>query len=258
MLDYQPEEVQNNVITVKDETITAKQSLLQHYQDRLTDQVNQALIGVTLFNQLQVQNQITQTIWPQTPLQVINYFLQYLSDLESREYDDYYHIKLMLYYLFKCFIDLLSLNRQDYRSYIDAFQAYRRLYVYLDDFYTDLVANSQDIDSKDSELVYNKSNNKPLVDFEVFAHQQPYNDDLMYSFTDNLSSCDLDRIYDQTLYVSYDLITPKDQDQFKLLNYTEQVITVDLDPSLLNLEQQKLYDIVIAQYIQELIYNDLL
>ncbi len=113
----------------------AKQSLLQYYQDRLIDQVNQALVGVTLFNWLQAQNQKTQTIRPQ-------------------------------------------------------------------------------------------------------AH--------------------LDYIYDQTLHVNYDLITPKDQDQFKLLNYIEQAITVDLDPSPLNPEQQKLYDIVIVQYIQELAYNDLL
>jgi hypothetical protein len=50
MLDYRPEEVQNDTITVEDETVTAKRSLLQRYQDRLTDQVNQALAGITLFD----------------------------------------------------------------------------------------------------------------------------------------------------------------------------------------------------------------
>ena len=39
-LDYRPEEVQNNTITVEDETVTVKRSLLRRYQDRLTDQVN--------------------------------------------------------------------------------------------------------------------------------------------------------------------------------------------------------------------------
>src|SRR5713226_5883092 len=47
-------------------------------------------------------------------------------------------------------------------------------------------------------------------------------------------------------------ITPEDWDQFKLLNHTEQAVTVDSDPGPLNTEQRKLYDVVTAQYIQEL------
>ncbi len=138
---------------------------------------------------------------------------------------------------------------------MDAFQAYKRLYTHLDDFYTDLVANGQDTDSKDSKSVYNKSNNEPLTDFEVFAYQWPCNDDLTYSFIDDLGSRELDHAYDQTSHVGRNTITPKTQDQFKLLNYTEQTMTVDLDPGLLNTEQQKLYDVVMAQYVQELASN---
>ena len=41
--------------------------------------------------------------------------------------------------------------------------------MYLDNFYTDLGANSLDIDSKDSDLVRDKSANKLLVDFKVLA-----------------------------------------------------------------------------------------
>jgi hypothetical protein len=48
-VDCRPEEAYNDVITVKEEAITARRSPLQHYQDRLTDQVNPALARVTLF-----------------------------------------------------------------------------------------------------------------------------------------------------------------------------------------------------------------
>jgi len=75
----------------------------------------------------------------------------------------------MLYYPFERFTDLLSLDGCDYGSYIDAFRACRRLYAHLDDFYTDLVADGQDTDSEDSESVCNESDDKPFVDFEVFA-----------------------------------------------------------------------------------------
>ena len=49
-LDCRPEEVQNDAITVEEETVTARRSPLRRYQDRLTDQVNQALTDVTLFD----------------------------------------------------------------------------------------------------------------------------------------------------------------------------------------------------------------
>jgi hypothetical protein len=49
-LDCRPEEVQNDAITVEDETVTAKRSPLRRYQDRLTDQANQQLACVTLFD----------------------------------------------------------------------------------------------------------------------------------------------------------------------------------------------------------------
>ncbi len=164
---------------------------------------------MTLFDQLQAQNQKTQTIRPYTPLQVINYFLRYLSNLSSQDYDNYYHVRLILHYPFKQLTDLLSFDGSNYRSYTDAFQAYRQLYTYLDDFYTDLEADGQDIDSKDSDSVYNNSDNEPLADFEAFACRQPSNNDLTCSFTDDLGNYELDRTYDQTLHVSRNIITPK-------------------------------------------------
>jgi hypothetical protein len=78
---------------------------------------------------------------------------------------------------------------------------------------------------------------------------------LTCSFTDNLGSRDLDCVYDWTLHVGRDLTTLEEWDLFKLLHWTEQVVTVDSDPGLLNTEQQKLYNIVTAQYIEELASN---
>jgi hypothetical protein len=170
----------------------------------------------------------------------------------SREYEDYCRVRLMLHHPFERVTDLLSFDRCDYGSYTDAFRACTRLHTHPDDFYTDPVANDQDTDSEDDESVCDESDNGPLADFEVFARRRPGNDDLTCSFTDNLGSRDLDRAYDWTSHVGRNTITPEDWDQFKLLNHTEQAVTVDSDPSPLNTEQRKLYDVVTAQYIQEL------
>jgi hypothetical protein len=161
----------------------------------------------------------------------------------------------MLHHPFEQFTDLLSFDGHNYGSYTDAFQACRQLHTHPDDFYTDVVADDQDTESEDGS-VRDENDDEPLADFEAFARRRPYNDDLTCSFTDNLGSRDLDRIYDWTSHVGRNMTTPEAWDQFKLLNCTEQAVTVDSDPSPLNPEQRKLYDIVTAQYIQELARND--
>ena len=55
------------------------------------------------------------------PLQVINYFLQYISNLKLAKYNNYYCVQLILYYLFTQLTDLLLFNRVDYRLYTDMF-----------------------------------------------------------------------------------------------------------------------------------------
>ena len=167
-LDCRPEEVQNDAITVEEETVTARRSPLRRYQDRLTDQVNQALTGVTLFDWLRTWNWITWTLRPRAPLRLINYFPQYSSDPVSLEYSDYCCVKLMLHYPFQQPTDLLSFDRCDYGSYVDAFWACGRLHTHPDDFYTNLVADDKDTDS-DDKSVCTDSSDGPLADFEVFA-----------------------------------------------------------------------------------------
>jgi hypothetical protein len=162
----------------------------------------------------------------------------------------------MLHHPFQRFTDLLSFDGCDYGSYIDAFQACGRLHTHPDDFYADRRADNQDTDSEDDESVRNESDAEHLADFELFARRRPRNDDLTCSFTDDLGSRDLDRVYDWTSHVGRDITTAEAWDQFKLLNHTEQAVTVDSDPGPLSTEQRKLYDIVTAQYIQELTCND--
>jgi ATP-dependent DNA helicase PIF1 len=211
---------------------------------------------VTLFDWLRAWNWITWTIRPRAPLRVINYFPRYSSDPSSKEYDDYCRVRLMLHHPFERLTDVLSFDGSDYGSYTDAFRACRRLHTHLDDFYTDLEADGQDTDSDDGDSVRNASDTEPLADFEIFARRRPCNDDLTCSFTDDLGSRELDRAYDWTSHVGHDITTAEAWDQFKLLNHTEQAVTVDSDPGPLNTEQRKLYDIVTAQYIQELTCND--
>jgi hypothetical protein len=101
----------------------------------------------------------------------------------------------MLHYPFNRFTNFLSFDKCDYKSYTDAFYTCRCLHLHPDNFYTDVVANDQDAESKD-ESVCNEINNKPLANFKAFACQQPNNNDLTYSFTDDLGSYDLDYTYD--------------------------------------------------------------
>ena len=125
----------------------------------------------------------------------------------------------MLYYLFKCTTDLLSFNSCDYRSYIDTFQACQRLYSYLDDFYTDL-QEDKEAKNKDKDKGAIVDKDKLLTDFfKAFAYyclRGKGNDDLMYSFTDDLSRYKLNCVYNQTLYIGRDLTTINAQEQFKL------------------------------------------
>jgi ATP-dependent DNA helicase PIF1 len=222
----------------------------------MTDQVNPALAAVSLFEWLRAWNWFTWVKRPRAPLRVINYFPRYASNPSSTEYDDYCRVRLMLHHPFQQLTDLLSFNGCDYGSYPDAFYACQRLHTHPDDFYTDPATDDQDTDSEDDELVPDEGIDEPLADFEAFARQRPGNHDLTCSPTDDLGSRELDCAYDWTSHVGRDLTTPDAWDQFKLQNYTEQAVAVDLDPGPLNPEQRKLYDTVTAQYVQELAGNE--
>jgi hypothetical protein len=58
-------------------------------------------------------------------------------------------------------------NNHVYRSYINAFQACCHSHAHLEDFYTDLEAESEVLDDDSGEE--QAANEHPLVDFEAFA-----------------------------------------------------------------------------------------
>jgi hypothetical protein len=245
-LDCRPEEVQNDAITVEDETVTPRRSALQRYKDRMDDQANQSLLTVSLLDWLQEYNW---SIWqkrPRAPKRVVNYFPRYSSDPSSDTYEDYCRVRLMLHHPFTDVTDLLTVDESEYGSYRDAFLACRDAHTHPDDFYTDPEPDEDATDSDDDESVRDDGEDGPLADFEVLARRRPDNADLTCSFTGDLGRRELDRVYDWTSHVGRDLTTPDAWKQFKLQYGTMQAVTVDSDPQPLNPEQRKLYDTVTA------------
>ena len=195
-LDCRPEEVQNDAITVEDETVTPRRSALQRYKDRMNDQVNQDLLTVTLFDWLQEYNW---SIWQKRPRalpRVINYFPRYPSDPSADTYEDYCRVRLMLHHPFSCVTDLLTVDGSAYGLYRDAFLACCAAHTHPDDFYTDPEPDRDAPESDDDESVQDNEDDGPLADFEVLARRRPGNADLTCSFTGDLGRRELDRVYD--------------------------------------------------------------
>jgi ATP-dependent DNA helicase PIF1 len=261
-LDCRPTEVQNDMITVEDETVQTRKSPLQRYQSRMTDQVNQALVNTTLFDWLRTWDWFKWTKRPRAPLRVINYFPRYSSDPAADQYNDYCRVRLMLHHPFTCLADLLSVDGCVYETCPLAFYACQRLHTHPDDKYTDTPKDIDDPEDTDSESDDKEEEllepNGPLADFEVLARRRPgRSDDLTCSFTDDLGTRDVDCVYDWTSHVGRDLVEPDTWARFKCQHATDQAVTVTSDPGPLNLEQRKLYDIVTAQYARELAGNTL-
>ena len=249
-LDCRPEEVQNDAITVEGESVTTRRSALQRYQDRMADQVNPALLAVSLFEWLREWNWILWTKRPRAPERVINYYPRYSSDPSSEAYNDYCRVRLMLHHPFTSLTDLFTVDGCAYGSYGDAFSACRRLHTHPDDFYTDPVTDEPDADSEDEDSVSDEDG--PPADFEVLARRRPGRADLTCSFTDDLGRRELDRVYSWMPHVGRNLTTLDAWSQFKLRHNTVQAVIVDSDPRSLNTEQRRLYDTVTGQYAHEL------
>jgi hypothetical protein len=62
-------------------------------------------------------------------------------------------------------------ENETYGSYIEAFQACKRLYIYLKDFYNNLEKESSGLDSDSGNKEPQEAKDKsPLANFEVFAY----------------------------------------------------------------------------------------
>jgi hypothetical protein len=161
----------------------------------------------------------------------------------------------MLHHPFVDWIDLLSVDGQVYRSYIDAFRACIQLHTHPQDFYTDPEAECSDSDSESDEDPQ-EADEHPLADFEAFARRRPQ-EDFTRMDLDSLGTREMDRNYDWSLHVGQYNISPEIWDQIKAENPIAQLVTIDSSPLPLNLEQRKLYDTVVDQYSQELAWDRL-
>jgi hypothetical protein len=159
----------------------------------------------------------------------------------------------MLHHPFEYPIDLLTVDGYTYELYTDAFYACKRLHAHPDDYYTDVAADDPHaVVSKYKDSDHSDDRNEPLADFGVFARRPPGNHDVTCSFTNDLGTREIDRLYDWMSHVSCNPVLPVTWELFKRQHATEQAVTIDADPSLLNTEQRKLYDVVTAQYTDEL------
>jgi len=184
---------------------------------------------------------------------VINYYPRYLKDSNSPSYPDYCRVKLMLHHPFVEYAELLTVDGQVYGSYIEAFQACRRLHTHPEDFYTDLGAEPDPTESESEVGVEGETEEDfPLADFEAFARRRPREDFTCIDPLDSLGSREMDLIYDWSAHVGRYDISPDMWERVKAENPIEQVAAIDSSPDPLNVEQRKLYDTVVGQYSQEL------
>jgi hypothetical protein len=107
----------------------------------------------------------------------------------------------MLHHPFTDWPDLLSVENETYGSYIEAFQACKRLHTHPEDFYNDLEGEGSDSDSDsdsgDEDLQDEAENEYPLADFEAFARRRPGVDfTTCRDMLNSLGNWEIDRSYD--------------------------------------------------------------
>lgn len=253
-LDCRPEEAQRDLIVLESGEITAQRSPFRRYRDRLADTKNgnAALLDLSLFDCLRSWDWLTWRVRPRASRRVINYYPRYLNDPESPGYADYCRVRLMLHHPFVDWDDLLTVDHQVYRSYMDAFQACRHSHTHPEDFYTDPDPESEVSDNESDEDPEEQAEEHFLADFEAFARRRPQEDFTRVDHLDGLGAREMDRDYDWSLHVGRYDISPDIWDQVKAENPIAQVVVIDSSPDPLNREQRKLYDTVVDQYSQEL------
>ena len=175
------------------------------------------------------------------------------------KYNDFCYIKLILHYLFNSIEELLSVNRIVYLTYQEVFIACCQGYSYLEDYYTKLEVDLDKIqinNNKDLNIELELEANTPLADFKAYVQQRPDNQGQL----DRLSgfrTCYIDQEYNWSLHIGKYNISSEGWTLLQAENPIKQAVDVDLSARSLNLEQRKLYNIVVDQYTQELSYSGL-
>ena len=97
-------------------------------------------------------------------------------------------------------------------------------------------------------------NDYPLADFEAFARRRPGVDfTACRDMLGSLGSREIDRAYDWSTHIGrYSEISPEVWEQIKAENPIDLTVKVDSSPELLNQEQRKLFDTIVAQYTHEM------
>ena len=193
-LDCRPEEAQRDLIVLESGEMTAQRSPLRRYRERLADTQNAApaLFDLSLFDCLRSWDWLTWRVRPRASPRVINYYPRYLNDPESPSYSDYCRVRLMLHHPFVDWDDLLTVDHQVYRSYIDAFQACHHSHTHPEDFYTDPDPESEASDSESDEDPEEEAEERSLADFEAFARRRPQEDFTRVDLLDGLGDREMD------------------------------------------------------------------
>jgi ATP-dependent DNA helicase PIF1 len=160
----------------------------------------------------------------------------------------------MLHHPFDHVEELLSVDDVVYSSYREAYTACRQHHSHPDDYYTDPEADPDEIqidDDEDLNVEPEPEANAPLADFEAYAQRRP-DDQGQLDGLGGLGTRHLDREYDWTPHVGRYDINSEDWSRLRAENPIEQAVDVNSSAGSLNLEQRKLYDIVVDQYTQEL------
>jgi hypothetical protein len=160
----------------------------------------------------------------------------------------------MLHHPFDHIEELLSVDNVVYSSYQEAYTACHQHHSHPDDYYTDPEADPDEIqidDDEDLDVEPEPEANAPLADFEAYAQRRP-DDQGQLDGLGGLGTRHLDREYNWTPHVGKYDINSEDWSRLRAENPIEQAVDVDSSAGSLNLEQRKLYDIVVNQYTQEL------
>ena len=156
----------------------------------------------------------------------------------------------MLHHLFNYVEELLSVDNIVYSSYREAYTACCQHHSHPDDYYTDPEADLDEIqidDDEDLNVELEPEADAPLADFEAYAQWRP-DDQGQLDGLGSLGTRHLDREYNWSLHIEKYDISSEGWTRLQAENPIEQAVDVDSSAGSLNLEQHKLYNIVVNQY----------
>jgi hypothetical protein len=159
----------------------------------------------------------------------------------------------MLHHPFVDIDELLSVDGVAYSCYQEAFTACYQHHSHPEDYYIDPEPDAEELDNGDDEypddIEPDPEVEVPLADFEAYAQRRPNYDLGQLDGLDGLGTRHIDRAYDWSPHVGKYNLDSEDWCRLRVENPIEQAVDVSPSAESLNLEQRKLYDVVVNQYI---------